>query len=160
MKRSWLPYMFRQQVLLWRSYVDEFTSIMIDFENLEIKYEEEDLALILLRSLPAFYKNFRDTLIYTKETLKVEDVKLAFFSKELMDKEFVQDTRATADALLVRNLGTKKKTCHYCKKIGHVKADCWKLKKKDQHGESAEANLVNEFEGNVLVVTENLTNFR
>ena len=81
-----------------------------------------------------------------------------------MDKEFVQDTRATADALLVRNsgssLGTKKKTCYYYKKIGHVKADYWKSKKKDQHGESAEANLVDEFKGNVLIVTKNLTNFR
>ena len=111
-----------------RTHIDEFTSIIIDLENLEIKYEEEDLALILLRSLPASFKNFRDTLIYTKKTLKVEDVKSALFSKELMDKELVQDTRATADALLVRNSdsssGTKKKTCYYCKKIGHVKADC------------------------------------
>ena len=72
-----------------RIHIDEFTSIMIDLENFEIKYEEEDLALILLRSLPASYKNFRDTLIYTKETLKVEDVKSTLFSKELMDKELV-----------------------------------------------------------------------
>ena len=80
-----------------------------------------------------------------------------------MDKELVQDTRVITDALLVRNSGssqgTKKKTCHYCKKIRHLKADYWKLKKKDQCGESAEANLVNEFESNVLVATENLINF-
>ena len=86
-----------------RTHIDEFTSIMIDLENFEIKYEKEDLALILLHSHPGLYKNFRDTLIYTKETLKVEDVKSALFSKELMDKELVQDTRATTDALLVIN---------------------------------------------------------
>ena len=90
--------------------------------------------------------------------LKVEYVKSTLFLKEL-----VQDTKATADALLVRNSssssGTKKKTYHYCKKIRHVKADCWKLKRKDQHRESAEANFVDEFKGNILVVTENLTNF-
>ena len=48
-----------------RTHIDEFTSIMIDLENFEIKYDEEELALILLRSLPTSYKNFRDTLIYT-----------------------------------------------------------------------------------------------
>ena len=41
-----------------------------------------------------------------------------------------------------------------------LKADCQKLKKKNQHGEPVEANFVDEFEGNVLVVTKNLTNFR
>ena len=76
---------------------------MIDLKILEIKYEEEDLALILLHSLSASYKNFRDTLIYTKETLKVEDVKLALFSKELMDKELIEDTKLNAYALLLRN---------------------------------------------------------
>ena len=83
------------------THIDEFTSIIIDLKNLEIKYEEEDLDLILLCSLPASYKNFRDTLIYTKKTLKMENVKSALFSKE-----FTQDTRPTADALLMRHSGS------------------------------------------------------
>ena len=51
----------------------------MDLENLKIKYEEKDLALILLCSLPTSCKNFRNTLIYTKEMLKVENVKSALF---------------------------------------------------------------------------------
>ena len=45
-------------------------------------------------------------------------------------------------------------------KKGALKVDYWKLKKKDQYGESAKVDFFDECEGNILVVTENLTNFK
>ena len=39
-----------------------FKEIVADLETLEVKYEEEDLGLILLCSLPILYASFRDTI--------------------------------------------------------------------------------------------------
>ena len=76
-----------------KSHLEEFTSIWM---YLEIKYEEEDQALMLL--LPPFYKHFRDT---SKQTLTFEEVKAAFFSKVLMDKELIGSSNP-AQGLVVR----------------------------------------------------------
>lgn len=47
--------------------MDEFTKILDDLENIEIKLEEEDKALIMLNSLPRSYENFRDAMLYGGE---------------------------------------------------------------------------------------------
>jgi hypothetical protein len=65
-----------------KPHVDEFSSILLDLANMEIKYEDKDQALMLLRSLPLSYKNFRETLIYSNKSLKLE-VKASLYSKEL-----------------------------------------------------------------------------
>uniref|UniRef100_A0A2C9VA95 Retrovirus-related Pol polyprotein from transposon TNT 1-94-like beta-barrel domain-containing protein n=1 Tax=Manihot esculenta TaxID=3983 RepID=A0A2C9VA95_MANES len=41
----------------------------------------------MLPSLPPSYKNFREILIYSNKSLKVEEVKTSLYSKELFDKE-------------------------------------------------------------------------
>ncbi|KAL5737178.1 hypothetical protein ACOSQ2_031966 [Xanthoceras sorbifolium] len=45
-----------------KSHINEFSTILMDLENMEISYDDEDQALMLLRSLPLSYKHFRDTL--------------------------------------------------------------------------------------------------
>jgi hypothetical protein len=37
--------------------------IIVDLEPLEVKYDEEDLGIILLCSLPTSYANFEDTIL-------------------------------------------------------------------------------------------------
>ncbi|KAL5796950.1 hypothetical protein ACOSQ2_001770 [Xanthoceras sorbifolium] len=49
-----------------KSHIDEFSTILMNLENMEISYDDEDQALMLLRSLPPSYKHFRDTLIYSR----------------------------------------------------------------------------------------------
>ncbi|KAL5787072.1 hypothetical protein ACOSP7_004021 [Xanthoceras sorbifolium] len=107
-----------------KSHIDEFSTILMDLENMEISYDDEDQALMLLRSLPLSYKHFRYTLIYSRQTLKLDDVKAALFSKE-----------------------HKNLTCNYCKKKGHIKSEYFKLKNKQQNkdqkrDEPAEASIV------------------
>ena len=46
-----------------------FKEIVTDLETLEVKYEEEDLGLILLCSLPILYASFRDMILYSRDTL-------------------------------------------------------------------------------------------
>ncbi|KAL5763988.1 hypothetical protein ACOSP7_016342 [Xanthoceras sorbifolium] len=148
-----------------KSHIDEFSTILMDLGNMEISYDDEDQALMLLRSLPPSYKHFRDTLIYSRQTLKLEDVKAALFSKELIDKELgTSRNDSPAEGLLVRGRTPDKSsssnqrsrsrsksrhgnlTCNYCKKKGHIKSECFKLKNKQQNkdqkrDEPAEASI-------------------
>ena len=69
-------------------------------ETMEVKYDEEDLRLILLCSLPPSYSNLRDTILYSRETLTLDEVYDALFSKEKM-KHLVVRSEAQAEGLVV-----------------------------------------------------------
>ena len=56
----------------------------MNLETLEVKYEEEDLGLILLCSFPDSYTTFRDTILCSCDTLTLNEVYEALFSKEKM----------------------------------------------------------------------------
>lgn len=59
-----------------------FRENVIDLKTLEFKYNEEDLALILLCSLSSSYASFRDTILYSRDTLTIDEVYDAFHSKK------------------------------------------------------------------------------
>jgi len=42
--------------------------------RVEVKYEEEDKTLLLLRSLSSYFKHFWTTLMFDKETLQFEEI--------------------------------------------------------------------------------------
>src|SRR4051812_13904260 len=49
-----------------KGHLDAFDSIIMDLENVDIKVDSEDQALILLCSLPRSYDAFVDALLYGK----------------------------------------------------------------------------------------------
>ena len=52
------------------NHISTLKEIVVDLENMELKYNiEEDLGLILLYSFPSSYSNFRDTILYSHDTL-------------------------------------------------------------------------------------------
>ena len=59
-----------------------FKDIITDLESMELKVEDEDLALILLCSLTSSYRNFVETLLYSREKISLEEVYEALYSKE------------------------------------------------------------------------------
>lgn len=59
---------------LLEDHIVVFKEIVVDLETLEVKYDEENLALVLLCSLPGSYASFRDTILYCRDTLTIDDV--------------------------------------------------------------------------------------
>ena len=79
-----------------------FKEIVADLETLEIKYEEEDLGLMLLYSLPNSYAIVSDTVLYSHDTLTLNEFYGALFSKEKM-KQLIVGLKAQGDSLFVRD---------------------------------------------------------
>nr|GEY61878.1 retrovirus-related Pol polyprotein from transposon TNT 1-94 [Tanacetum cinerariifolium] len=67
-------------------HIDEFNKIVLDLANIEVKFQDEYLALLLLTSLPASYQHFVDTLLYRREALTLEDVMATLNSKETKER--------------------------------------------------------------------------
>ena len=65
-----------------KEHLTTFKEIVADLETLEVNYEEEDLGLMLLCSLPNSYATFRDTILYSRDALTLNEVYEALFSKE------------------------------------------------------------------------------
>ncbi|GJY69932.1 hypothetical protein Tco_0472914 [Tanacetum coccineum] len=81
-------------------HIDEFNKIVLDLANIKVKFDDEDLALLLLTSLPSSYENFVDTLLYRHEALTLEDVMATLNSKEIKERSKVK--RDDDEGLYVR----------------------------------------------------------
>ena len=121
--------------------VDEFTKLVADLENLDVKIDEEDQAIFLLNSLPKQYDQLRDNLKYGKQTLSLEEVMGAAYSKELDLKANGKHIKQHDERLNVRGRFEKRegnqnkrgksrsksrgrKLCWVCNKEGHFRREC------------------------------------
>ncbi|KAM1386098.1 hypothetical protein ACFX2F_032598 [Malus domestica] len=140
-----------------QNHLDEFNKVIMDLKSMDNKIDDEDQSLILLCSLPPSYANFVETLLYGRDSICMENVKAALNSRELKNKVFGNLNDSHSEAFIARgrdreygsgsnkgNLRSKSKTrnntCNYCRKEGHWKVDCPKLK--DNAG--ASANVVDD----------------
>ncbi|KAG8501778.1 hypothetical protein CXB51_004763 [Gossypium anomalum] len=133
-----------------------FKKILSNLEAMEVQYDKEDLGLILLCSLPPSYSTFRDTILYSRESLTVDEVYDSLTSYDKI-KHIVVKPDSQGDGLIIRgrqdrnadddrgrtqernprgkSKGRSKssnrgKTCNFCKKKGHIKSECYKLQNK------------------------------
>ena len=159
-------------------HISEFASIINDLAKIDAKVDDEDQALLLLCSLPASYKGFRDMMIYGREKISLEDVKSNLQAKSHIDGEITNEKTGTGSGLFVdrgrssdrssKNWRSRSKSkgkynpniiCNYCKKKGHIKVDCYKLKNKqsaDNRGKGSEsANSANIDNFDSLSVVDN-----
>jgi hypothetical protein len=56
------------------NHISQFKEIITDLAAMEVQYEKEDLGLMLLCSLPSSYTNFRDNILYSRDTLTLNEV--------------------------------------------------------------------------------------
>jgi len=53
----------------------DFNKILDDLENLEVKMEDEDKALMLLNGLPSSYEHFKDAMLFGRDqTITLEEM--------------------------------------------------------------------------------------
>ncbi|GJU84367.1 retrovirus-related pol polyprotein from transposon TNT 1-94 [Tanacetum coccineum] len=64
-------------------HIDEFHKLVGDLAAIDTAISNEDQTLLLLTSLPLSYDYFVETLLYGRDTLKLEDVLATLNSKEL-----------------------------------------------------------------------------
>jgi hypothetical protein len=138
------------------NHISVFKEIVADLVSMEVQFDDEDLGLLLLCSLPSSYANFCDTILLSRDELTLSEVYEALHSREKM-KDMVQSDRSSSkgEALYVRgrteqktyndsnghekildgrgrSKSRSKKFCKYCKKKSHFIEDCWKLQNKEK----------------------------
>ncbi|GKC70668.1 hypothetical protein Tco_1116551, partial [Tanacetum coccineum] len=64
-------------------HIDEFHKLVGDLAAIDTAISDNDHVLLLLTSLPLSYDNFIKTLLYGRDTLKLEDVLATLNSREL-----------------------------------------------------------------------------
>ncbi|KAK5811744.1 hypothetical protein PVK06_027110 [Gossypium arboreum] len=78
-------------------------------------------------------------------------------SKDKFDNDFYSDSKANRQVSVLVASKKRDKRCCYCMKLGHVKADCYKLRNKraaESNGEDiAGANLAEESGDDFLLVS-------
>lgn len=161
--------------------LDDFNKTIGDRENVDVQLEDEDKAILLLNSLPKSFEHLKDAMLFGRETsITMEEVQHALRAKELQ-KQNEDQSGHQPEALNVKKFKqwkTKKpegkfknptqgkskdpdqketRRCRYCKKIGHLRRDCYSLKRKlasnNQGKESADCTKEME-EPQSLNITE------
>ncbi|KAH9751577.1 hypothetical protein KPL71_014347 [Citrus sinensis] len=98
----------REEGTAMKDHLDEFNKLILDLENVNVNLEDEDIALILLSSLPDSYEHFVDTLLYERQTLTLKDVKNALESKDLKKRAEGKD-QGLSERLIAKSKPEKKK---------------------------------------------------
>ena len=118
-------------------HVNVFNQLVADLGKVDVKIEDEDMAIVLLCSLPDSYDHLVTTLTYGKEKVQVDDVVSTLLSHEQRKKNNSLE-ESSGSAFMARRdqsgedkKGNKKKKgpqCYKCKGWGHKKAECPELK--------------------------------
>ena len=154
-------------------HLNTFNKIIADLLSINVKVDEDDKALIFLTSLPSSYNHLVTTILYGKQTLKMEDVTSTLLSEEIRLQAsteessaglVVNDTSGGRGRSRERDAGkgrsrskskSKKVKCYFCKKEGHMKKNCEKRKAwlRNQNSSADTASVASDSGQDVLTVT-------
>ncbi|GJU69287.1 retrovirus-related pol polyprotein from transposon TNT 1-94 [Tanacetum coccineum] len=99
-----------------KDHLDALNSILMDLKNVEVKIDNEDVALILLVSLPPSFESFMNSFVVGKDTITLEDVRSCILENFVIKHRELQNLNLSAYQLQVRI------------QEGHWKVNCPKLK--------------------------------
>ncbi|GJR16266.1 retrovirus-related pol polyprotein from transposon TNT 1-94 [Tanacetum coccineum] len=89
-------------------HIDEFNKLILYLEIIDIEIEDEDHTLMLLTSLPSFYENFVETLLYGRLYVR--------------GRSNHSGKAHSSGSLRFKSMGGTK--CFICHSEGHRKRDC------------------------------------
>ncbi|KAL5786843.1 hypothetical protein ACOSP7_003792 [Xanthoceras sorbifolium] len=84
------------------AHLNDFNWCISDLLRVNVKYEDDDKTLLLLRSLPDSFKHFRTTLLFGKDTLECDAVISDIISYVQMNK--ASERKAQGEGFLLRSL--------------------------------------------------------
>uniref|UniRef100_A0A2N9EER7 CCHC-type domain-containing protein n=1 Tax=Fagus sylvatica TaxID=28930 RepID=A0A2N9EER7_FAGSY len=155
-----------------RQHINTFKQIISDMLRIDIKFEDEDKAMMLLTSLPASYEHLVTTLLYGKETLELEEVSGALLDH--YQRKHKDSAESSGEGLVVKGYqdrGRKKDKddksargrskskskavkCFKCQKKGHMKRECPEWNKgKEESSTSVNVVADSESDGDMLSVS-------
>lgn len=74
----------------------------MDLQNIDVTLDDEDLAIWLLCSLPPSYKHFRETILYRRDDLSIDDIGDALKQRELIDNQLTSKSSNFSIGLFIR----------------------------------------------------------
>ncbi|KAL1536503.1 Retrovirus-related Pol polyprotein from transposon TNT 1-94 [Salvia divinorum] len=146
LKRRLYSYCFVEERSIMEQY-DDFLKSVDDLEVVDGKMKDEDKAILVLNALPKSYDQLRDAILYGRDKpITLAEVHSALMAKELQKVGRNQDSQVQ-ESLNIKKFKNKKggkkdapkqnskdgnesRSCHWCKKPGHLKRDCFAWKKK------------------------------
>ena len=68
-------------------HIDEFNKVFDDLDTIDEGLSDESKILLLINSLPKYYKHFVNALLHGRQILFLEEVKSALGTKKLKDRQ-------------------------------------------------------------------------
>ncbi|KAL0345199.1 UNVERIFIED_CONTAM: hypothetical protein Sradi_4351200 [Sesamum radiatum] len=124
-------------------HITSFNNLVMDLMSIDETFKDEDLALLLLGSLPEELKFLETSLLYGRDALSFSEVCAALYDYELRKKNKQRNSNGEVEAAVKGcsqslSKGRKgrsnskyklaKNECAFCHEVGHWKKDCSKLK--------------------------------
>ena len=142
--------------------LDDLNKIVLSLTNMGEIIKEEDQVVIILNALPEQFKELKTVIMYSRDTLTLEDVMSTLRSRDAeMNWQKAAKQESKSDEVLMargrplrrgnskkrwnsnsrsRSKSRPKETrkCHHCGKVGHLISNCWELKNKKKKGKEEE----------------------
>ena len=137
-----------QQGTTMNEHITSFDQLVADLIGMDETFDDEDLAIMLLSSLPDEFEYLETAMLHGKNKVTSDEVRAALYSYELRKKGKMESKNQIAEAMVVRGRAKNKKPkrrgrsqsktrlerdeCAFCHEKGHWKRDCPKLKQKQK----------------------------